>query len=300
MSLLFSIIIPTYNRANMLIKALDSVRSQTYENWELIVVDDGSTDNTMDIVASYIDDRIKYLWQTNQERSIARNNGIKIAKGDYICFLDSDDYFLPNRLELLEKEIKKYEHKVAFFYTGICFEKDSIIIERTEIKRVDFINIYDFILKAIIGTPQACISKEILLQNNFNPKFRIGEDMELWLRIVNKYPLIYLPNQFTIVATDHEYRSVNFYRNNVYEDVLLLVKYLKSNNNYKFSKQTLREVCSDCYFGISKFFICKDNRFKAILNIIYSIIINIKGNNKYKLNIMLNVLINFKKAKKII
>jgi glycosyltransferase involved in cell wall biosynthesis len=88
----FSIILPTYNRASFISKAIESVIDQLYNKWELIILDDGSTDNTKEIVLSFNDDRIRYIYQENKERSAARNNGIRNAKGEYICFLDSDDY----------------------------------------------------------------------------------------------------------------------------------------------------------------------------------------------------------------
>lgn len=96
---LFSIIIATYNRAGFLSKAITSVLDQTYQDWELIIVDDGSTDNTSAIIRPFLKDkRVRYIWQPNQERSIARNNGISASFGEYICFLDSDDYYLPHHL----------------------------------------------------------------------------------------------------------------------------------------------------------------------------------------------------------
>jgi len=96
----FSIIVPTYNRAHLISKAIESVIAQSFVNWELIIVDDGSTDKTMDLIASYQekDTRIRYIYQENAERSAARNNGIDHAKGEYICFLDSDDYYLKKNL----------------------------------------------------------------------------------------------------------------------------------------------------------------------------------------------------------
>ena len=94
----FSIIIPTYNRAHVIMRPIDSVLRQTFEDWELIIVDDGSTDDTKSIIESYHDNRIRYVWQENQERSAARNHGIALAKGEWICFLDSDDDYYPNHL----------------------------------------------------------------------------------------------------------------------------------------------------------------------------------------------------------
>ena len=98
----FSIIIPTYNRSGFLSKAIESIIVQRCEDWELIIVDDGSTDDTKKTVQEFLekDSRIRYIFQENQERSAARNNGIKHANGDWICFLDSDDVYLTNHLEL--------------------------------------------------------------------------------------------------------------------------------------------------------------------------------------------------------
>ena len=95
----FSIIVPTYNRAQNIKGAIESVLLQTYTSWELIIIDDGSTDHTKEVISKFTDTRINYIYQKNQERSCARNNGIKVAKGQYICFLDSDDFYLANHLQ---------------------------------------------------------------------------------------------------------------------------------------------------------------------------------------------------------
>ena len=87
----FSIIIPTLNRKSFLKKAVDSVLAQTYTNFELIIIDDGSTDETDKLISSYNDTRIAYMHQENKGVSNARNKGLKLAKGDFIAFLDSDD-----------------------------------------------------------------------------------------------------------------------------------------------------------------------------------------------------------------
>ena len=96
----FSIILPTYNRAHRINRAIESILEQRYSDWELIIVDDASTDNTEEVIQPYLSDlRIRYLKnETNQERCVSRNIGIYTAKGDYICFLDSDDYHLPHHL----------------------------------------------------------------------------------------------------------------------------------------------------------------------------------------------------------
>jgi glycosyltransferase involved in cell wall biosynthesis len=96
-----SVIIPTYNRADLVSRAIESVIDQTYQDWELLVVDDGSTDNTKEVVEKFVkkDSRIKYFLQSNQGASSARNFGIKNSRGDFVAFLDSDDLYLPDNLE---------------------------------------------------------------------------------------------------------------------------------------------------------------------------------------------------------
>lgn len=95
-----SVIIPTYNRAGDLKEAMHSVLNQTFVDFELIVVDDGSTDNTRDVAESFTDPRVRYIFQVNQGASSARNVGIQVSQGEFIAFLDSDDLFLPEKLSL--------------------------------------------------------------------------------------------------------------------------------------------------------------------------------------------------------
>jgi len=95
---LISIIIPTFNRADWIKAAIESVLKQTYQNFELLIIDDGSTDNTKKII-SFCDKKIKYYFQKNKGPSAARNFGIKEANGKYICFLDSDDQWAKTKLE---------------------------------------------------------------------------------------------------------------------------------------------------------------------------------------------------------
>ena len=105
--MLFSIIIPTYNREKLIGLAINSVINQTFIDWELIIIDDGSADKTKEVVKPYLKDkRVKYFFQKNAERSSARNNGILKSQGKYICFLDSDDKFLTNHLQDLNDLIQ--------------------------------------------------------------------------------------------------------------------------------------------------------------------------------------------------
>src|SRR5690606_13762646 len=106
-------------------KSISSVLNQTYKDFELIIIDDGSTDNTKEIVNRFEDHRIRYIYQTNQERSAARNNGIKNAKGKFICFLDSDDGYYEQHLEKLYTAISENNFQQALYYTGIEIIKED-------------------------------------------------------------------------------------------------------------------------------------------------------------------------------
>jgi len=285
----FSVVIPTFNRAKFLCKAIESVLGQTFADWELIIVDDGSTDNTKEIVAAFHDERINYYYQQNQERSVARNTGIKNSKGQYICFLDSDDYFLPERLDLLYRFIIEKKEVVAMFFTSICFDKEGIISERAQLEFSNNLNIYNYIIQGIIGVPQACIHKTIFNDFLFNPLFRYGEDMELWLRIADNYPLIFAPDQPTIIATIHEDRSVDERKYNSFAEVMVMLKTIFKKEKYgnKITSSVKNNSLCNCYFGIARYYIYKEKRFPAIAALVKSIFSKIHHPQlKYKLNII--------------
>ncbi len=128
MSPTVSVIIPTYNRATLLPRAIDSVIAQTYTDWELIIIDDGSTDDTFVFLSSYsekLGDRLRVLHQTNTGPCAARNRGINASQGRFICFLDSDDEFLPNKLAR-QIELFDLRPELGFVYSdSACFDIDG-------------------------------------------------------------------------------------------------------------------------------------------------------------------------------
>ncbi len=117
-----SVVIPTYNRAHVLGEAMQSVLDQTFDGFELIVVDDGSTDNTKEVVASFGDPRIKYIYQENRGASAAYNTGILASRGEYIAFLDSDDIWLPQKLELQVKLLNSRPDVALVCSDGYIFD----------------------------------------------------------------------------------------------------------------------------------------------------------------------------------
>lgn len=126
-----SIVIPTYDYAHVIAQALESVRSQTYTDWECIVVDDGSTDNTEEVVALYVqqDPRIRFIRQSNQRQAAARNTGIKNSAGAYLQFLDADDLIEPRKLELQVAYLEQHP-EVDITYSGVRYFTSDHVGER--------------------------------------------------------------------------------------------------------------------------------------------------------------------------
>jgi glycosyltransferase involved in cell wall biosynthesis len=194
-----SVIIPTFNRADKVCRAVSSVIDQTYQDIEIIVIDDASTDNTIERLNEF-GSRIKIIrHEKNMGVSAARNSGIRIAKGEYIALLDSDDYWLQEKLEV----------QIAFFSSN----PDAVICQARELwvrhgKRVNPGNkhlkpsddIFMPSLKLCLVSPSAVMLKRSLLDEVgiFDEAFPVCEDYDLWLRISYKYP-VYLIEQDLLV-----------------------------------------------------------------------------------------------------
>ncbi len=287
-NLFFSIILPTYNRASMISRAIESVINQSFTNWELIIVDDGSTDNTKGIVDSFIksDKRIKYFYQENSERSAARNNGISKAKGDWICFLDSDDLYHNNHLETFFNFISEHQFKKGLFFSGVSYGKYD---ESQQYYDNSGKNNLEFVLLNTIGVPRACCHKTILLENKFDNKIRIGEDKELWSRIVQNYSLFFHEKK-TFIEIEHSNRSINILSK---KEQLISYRIIKSNCIIRKSIKGF--LLSNIYFTISKAYIQKNNKLKAIINLLISISVNLKNiQTKHKILLILSLLYIYK------
>jgi glycosyltransferase involved in cell wall biosynthesis len=211
-----SIIIPTYNRSAFLPTAIQSVLDQTFDDFELIIVDDGSTDVTREIVKEYHDERMKYIFQNNNGRSAARNKGIELAKGKYICFLDDDDYVLNHYLEIIHQKVMNYDGPPTLFIAQYEIEVDGNRITRTE-HPAKFPNFVKYIWDAFVPIQSICFPNQVLKENRFPVGFHIWEDKHLLLRIVLNYPLIYI-QKVTSVVVEHRERSVNRINPDTFEE----------------------------------------------------------------------------------
>lgn len=192
---LVSIIMPAYNAENFISESIESVIGQTYANWELIIVDDGSTDNTRNVVHRYInrDTRIHYFFQENARQAKARNTGIKNSKGDIIAFLDADDLWLPQKLELSLKEFYNGEQDVLFTNAYI-FNNSTQLSDYENLPNINIVaktyhgneGLNAFLYENRIPILTVIATRESILNVNcFREENKGGtEDYELWLNLL--------------------------------------------------------------------------------------------------------------------
>lgn len=199
----FSIIIHGYNKAKVLPRAIQSVINQQFTNWELCFVDDGSIDHTRDLLSTFKDSRIRYFYQSNQERSAARNHGIYQTKGRYVCFLESENYFLDDHLAALYRGIKSNNFEKAFYYTGLV-EQDIEEIVPFKMSYNKYPHPVIFAFQNRIQSNASCIHRDLLYEDLFDERFMQWEDMHLWLRLLLKHPFVKIPGYTASIKAQSE------------------------------------------------------------------------------------------------
>lgn len=249
----FSIIIPTYNRAHLIEKALHSALNQKYNNFEIIVVDDGSSDNTTQVVNSIKSEKIKYFKIINSERGAARNYGIKKSSGDYITFLDSDDHLYENYLLFACESINKFQFP-AFFH--LAYEIHNANKKTTT--RINFLK-SDNIYFLANGNPLGCLGvfvrKDVFAGFLFNENRDLAgsEDWELWLRIASNFGFK-CDNRIAACLMNHHERSVlGFPMNKLIKRKELSLKYAFEDEmvlqKFRQHKRKMESYC-DSYIAL--------------------------------------------------
>ena len=219
----FSIVIPVYNKEKFVVKTIESVLSQKFTDYEIIIVNDGSTDQSEAKISVFKDNRIKYYSKKNEGVALARNFGIEKATADYICLLDADDYWHPTFLETMHRYSSELpEQKV--FATAIEIEtKNKTIPAHYSIPSTsdfEIVNFFDASQKdCALWTSSVCIHKSVFEKvGDFDTKIKHGEDTELWIRIGLQFPIVFIRK---ILARY------------VYDD-----KSISRNSNYYFEQYT--------------------------------------------------------------
>lgn len=179
-----SVIIPTYNSARYIREAIDSVLGQTYGDYEIIVVDDGSTDNTAEIIQPYRD-RITYIYQSNQKLPVARNTGIAASSGQYLAFLDSDDLFLPHKLAT-QAGVLDERPDIGLVAGGYQYvdENGRLIKEHKSWINRPVIDLETIITGGLVPPVAVLLRRSWFNQvGGFDPQMIHSEDMDLWFRL---------------------------------------------------------------------------------------------------------------------
>lgn len=226
------VVIPSYNSQTYLRQAIESVLQQTYPIKQLIVVDDGSTDETRALINRIKDKRIKYVYQQNQGLSTARNTGIKNASSEYIGFLDADDIWLPKKIELQVEQflISKY-HNLGVVYTdfeiidsqGEKIYNSSGFTFNPKVKG----NVSKFlrIANQLAGSGSAVLVKKVCFEEvgYFDESMTASEDWDMWIRIGKEYQVDYVPK--VLVQIRRHQHNMQKNRNNMFtHDCIVMAK----------------------------------------------------------------------------
>lgn len=190
----FSIIIPLYNKEAYVRKALESVVAQTYRDFELIIVDDGSTDNSMEVVRGLkIEDRrLKILTQGNSGVAVARNNGVAVSKGEYVCFLDADDWWEPTFLEEMDRLIMEYPD-AGLYATNYVYYKPGKTHVALDLGR-GYMNYPEAYLhgEMPVTSITTCMPRRVFDEmGGFPVGIKLGEDFLLWAKTALHYKVAY-------------------------------------------------------------------------------------------------------------
>ena len=187
-----SVIIPTYNRRNTLPRAVESVLNQIYKPIEIIVVDDGSTDGTKEMFSEMYP-LVRYIYQANSGVSSARNTGINSARGDWIALLDSDDEWLPDKLDRQVKLLQD-NAEIRFCHTNEIWIRNNVRINQKKKHQKYGGNIFNKCLDICRISPSSSLFHTSVIKDVglFDESLDVCEDYDMWLRITSKYPVLFL------------------------------------------------------------------------------------------------------------
>jgi glycosyltransferase involved in cell wall biosynthesis len=225
-----SVIITTYNRADFVQEAIESVLNQTFRDFELIVVDDGSTDCTAEILHKW-GKKIRSIRQENSGVSRARNTGIRLARGKYIAFLDSDDLWVQKKLEV-QAHFLDANPQFSGCYTDEVWIRRGVRVNPRNVHAKYSGWIFDRCLPLCIISPSSVMLRRQVLDvaGFFDESLPVCEDYDLWLRIAGRFPLFFIDEKLIIKRGGHSDQLSNRSWGNDHYRVLALRKQLTENH----------------------------------------------------------------------
>ncbi len=259
MAPLVSVIIPTYNREKIITRAIDSVMDQSYQDFEVIVLDDGSQDKTKAVVEAY-GPKVRYFYQDNKGIAGARNGGMRHAEGEYLAFLDSDDYWLSAKLE---KQMTLFaEHPEYGMVACQCgsVQVDGAYREKNRPGKSGWI-LYDLFNKNFIRTSSAVITRPCLEKiGGFDESLREGEEYDYWLRIAAEFAIGFINEPLTVYVDNTDGMSTDSLTGRLHRLKVLEKKYLRKKIPFKMYRRRIADTCH--YIG--RHYIEKGNRKEGL------------------------------------
>tara|TARA_B110000438_G_scaffold43495_1_gene43416 strand:- start:3655 stop:4530 length:876 start_codon:yes stop_codon:yes gene_type:complete len=251
-----SVIVPTYNRADRLERALNSIVSQTYQDFELIVVDDGSTDKTSQLMKSFPKAQYFYI-KKNSGVSKARNVGLAFAKGELICFLDSDDLWKEKKIQIQSLWLENNKDS-QICYTDEIWVRNGVRVNPMNRHRKYSGDIFRHCLGLCIVSPSSVMIRAKLFDEigNFDESLPACEDYDLWLRIASKYAFHFIEEPLIIKYGGHSDQLSRKYWGMDRFRVVALKKLLDQNSldkeKLKLTRSVFLEKCSILIKGFEK------------------------------------------------
>ena len=280
-----SVIIPAYNKADLTVKTVESVLKQTYQNIEIIVIDDGSCDHTKKALTGF-GDRIRYVCKPNGGACGARNMGIKISTGDYVAFLDCDDLYEPNKIELSVNYLERNPH-FGFVHTSSYFinEEDKIVgyYSHQKSKKQGWIAqrliLGNFVCNSTVVVRQSCLVKA----GFFDETIFTPADWDLWMRLaeIAQVGFINLPLTLYRITDNYVFNRLEQAQR---EEEIVIEKFFNRNPTlgmslWKMASSNLHLRYSECYFLKNNYPLLKKEfisamsinplNFKAIVLLVY-------------------------------
>ncbi|OJW50116.1 MAG: hypothetical protein BGO67_01950 [Alphaproteobacteria bacterium 41-28] len=264
---LVSIIIPTYNREKFIGEAIQSVLNQTYKNFEVIVIDDGSQDRTREVVLSFRDERVSYSHTTNQGRSIARNLALKHAKGTYIAFLDSDDLYYKDKIEKQVEFLEKNKQFGMVYTAAHCIDEAGNLLNFSY-KAIDTGWIYwkiAYFADTTITLPTVMVRQEVFsVVGGFDENMHRFEDTDMWRRISKTYMIGAMQDVTCLLRTHNDNRLENQQPEIIIDNLKYYINKILSEDEvysdfHKKGISNLLKYYKDAFLTVAEF---KENRNK--------------------------------------
>ena len=264
-----SVIIPTYNRMPLVKEAIDSVLQQSFSDFELIIVDDGSTDGTHELIETIKEPRIKYFYKENGGVASARNFGYAKARGEFICNLDSDDLWEPNFLEVMISELEEHSNYGAAYCRRKILHQNGRVVEDKNMEEPKSGRVTEelFLKKSLvpIHTSGTCFRSQSIEGFRYEESLQNAADYDYWLRISTEIKFLFVPECSFIYRKDHDVNPRKaFSRVNANRIRIIERFYYRTGGDKIIPRNQARHKISHAYHSVGKTHYRMKNRAAAI------------------------------------